>query len=59
MNSAGKSLLPFSNECLIFQVLYSYSIGFVYILLGLAITSGLTPAIAFCSKVSAETEQLD
>ncbi|XP_068092968.1 adenosine 3'-phospho 5'-phosphosulfate transporter 2 isoform X2 [Hyperolius riggenbachi] len=32
------------------MVLYSYSIGFVYILLGLAITSGLTPAIAFCSK---------
>ncbi|XP_063779196.1 adenosine 3'-phospho 5'-phosphosulfate transporter 2 isoform X2 [Pseudophryne corroboree] len=37
------------------MVLYSYSIGFVYILLGLAITSGLTPAIAFCSKNSLQT----
>ncbi|XP_053570706.1 adenosine 3'-phospho 5'-phosphosulfate transporter 2 isoform X2 [Bombina bombina] len=32
------------------MVLYSYSIGFVYILLGLASTSGLSPAVAFCSK---------
>ncbi|XP_073487132.1 adenosine 3'-phospho 5'-phosphosulfate transporter 2 isoform X2 [Aquarana catesbeiana] len=37
------------------MVLYSYSIGFVYILLGLAITSGLTPAIAFCSKYPFQT----
>ncbi|KAM4688306.1 adenosine 3'-phospho 5'-phosphosulfate transporter 2 isoform 1-T1 [Discoglossus pictus] len=32
------------------MVLYSYSIGFVYIFLGLASTSGLSPAVAFCSK---------
>ncbi|XP_008829854.1 adenosine 3'-phospho 5'-phosphosulfate transporter 2 isoform X2 [Nannospalax galili] len=32
------------------MVLYSYSIGFVYILLGLMCTSGLGPAAAFCSK---------
>lgn len=32
------------------MVLYSYSIGFVYILLGLSCTSGLGPALAFCSK---------
>uniref|UniRef100_A0A8C8T2R3 Adenosine 3'-phospho 5'-phosphosulfate transporter 2 n=2 Tax=Peromyscus maniculatus bairdii TaxID=230844 RepID=A0A8C8T2R3_PERMB len=32
------------------MVLYSYSIGFVYILLGLSCTSGLGPAVAFCSK---------
>ncbi|XP_072267829.1 adenosine 3'-phospho 5'-phosphosulfate transporter 2 isoform X2 [Pyxicephalus adspersus] len=37
------------------MVLYSYSIGFVYILLGLAITSGLTPAAAFCSKYPFQT----
>ncbi|KAM5157666.1 adenosine 3'-phospho 5'-phosphosulfate transporter 2 isoform 1-T1 [Mantella aurantiaca] len=37
------------------MVLYSYSIGFVYILLGLAITSGLTPAVAFCSKFPFQT----
>uniref|UniRef100_A0A8C5WG91 Adenosine 3'-phospho 5'-phosphosulfate transporter 2 n=1 Tax=Leptobrachium leishanense TaxID=445787 RepID=A0A8C5WG91_9ANUR len=33
------------------MVLYSYSIGFIYILLGLVGTSGLSPAVAFCSKV--------
>ncbi|XP_040611788.1 adenosine 3'-phospho 5'-phosphosulfate transporter 2 isoform X3 [Mesocricetus auratus] len=32
------------------MVLYSYSIGFVYILLGLSCTSGLGPAVTFCSK---------
>ncbi|XP_052012636.1 adenosine 3'-phospho 5'-phosphosulfate transporter 2 isoform X2 [Apodemus sylvaticus] len=32
------------------MVLYSYSIGFGYILLGLSCTSGLGPAVAFCSK---------
>ncbi|KAI5932054.1 adenosine 3'-phospho 5'-phosphosulfate transporter 2 isoform X3 [Manis javanica] len=32
------------------MVLYSYSIGFVYIFLGLTCTSGLGPAVAFCSK---------
>ncbi|XP_072008664.1 adenosine 3'-phospho 5'-phosphosulfate transporter 2 isoform X2 [Engystomops pustulosus] len=37
------------------MVLYSYSIGFVYILVGLAITSGLTPAISFCSKFPFQT----
>ncbi|XP_066435437.1 adenosine 3'-phospho 5'-phosphosulfate transporter 2 isoform X1 [Eleutherodactylus coqui] len=37
------------------MVLYSYSIGFVYILLGLAFTSGLTPAVAFCSKFPFQT----
>ncbi|CAJ0963774.1 unnamed protein product [Ranitomeya imitator] len=36
-------------------VLYSYSIGFVYILLGLAVTSGLTPAVSFCSKFPFQT----
>ncbi|KAM4029019.1 adenosine 3'-phospho 5'-phosphosulfate transporter 2 isoform 2-T2 [Anomaloglossus baeobatrachus] len=37
------------------MVLYSYSIGFVYILLGLAVTSGLTPAVSFCSKFPFQT----
>ncbi|XP_069814142.1 adenosine 3'-phospho 5'-phosphosulfate transporter 2 isoform X2 [Dendropsophus ebraccatus] len=37
------------------MVLYSYSIGFVYILLGLAITSGLAPAVSFCSKYPFKT----
>ncbi|XP_072861746.1 adenosine 3'-phospho 5'-phosphosulfate transporter 2 isoform X4 [Chlorocebus sabaeus] len=32
------------------MVLYSYSIGFVYILLGLTCTSGLGPAVTFCAK---------
>ncbi|XP_012590254.1 PREDICTED: adenosine 3'-phospho 5'-phosphosulfate transporter 2 isoform X2 [Condylura cristata] len=32
------------------MVLYSYSIGFVYILLGLTCTRGLGPAMAFCSQ---------
>lgn len=33
------------------QVLYSYSIGFVYILTGLLCVGGLGPAVAFCSEV--------
>ncbi|XP_069469586.1 adenosine 3'-phospho 5'-phosphosulfate transporter 2 isoform X2 [Ambystoma mexicanum] len=37
------------------MVLYSYSIGFVYIILGLATTSGLSPAVAFCSKHLVQT----
>ncbi|XP_012872153.1 PREDICTED: adenosine 3'-phospho 5'-phosphosulfate transporter 2 isoform X2 [Dipodomys ordii] len=37
------------------MVLYSYSIGFVYILLGLTCTSGLGPAVAFCSKNPVQT----
>ncbi|XP_069073277.1 adenosine 3'-phospho 5'-phosphosulfate transporter 2 isoform X1 [Pleurodeles waltl] len=37
------------------MVLYSYSIGFVYILFGLATTSGLSPAAAFCSKHPVQT----
>ncbi|XP_058411274.1 adenosine 3'-phospho 5'-phosphosulfate transporter 2 isoform X2 [Diceros bicornis minor] len=37
------------------MVLYSYSIGFVYILLGLTCTSGLGPAVAFCSKNAIRT----
>ncbi|XP_076868759.1 adenosine 3'-phospho 5'-phosphosulfate transporter 2 [Brachyhypopomus gauderio] len=32
------------------MVLYSYSIGFVYILLGLLSMGGLAPAVAFCSQ---------
>ncbi|KAL2085470.1 hypothetical protein ACEWY4_018790 [Coilia grayii] len=32
------------------MVLYSYSIGFVYILLGLLCVGGLGPAVAFCSQ---------
>nr|XP_019600954.1 PREDICTED: adenosine 3'-phospho 5'-phosphosulfate transporter 2 [Rhinolophus sinicus] len=32
------------------MVLYSYSIGFVYILFGLTCTNGLAPAVTFCSK---------
>lgn len=34
------------------QVLYSYSIGFVYILTGLLCVGGLGPAVAFCSEAS-------
>ncbi|XP_066481098.1 adenosine 3'-phospho 5'-phosphosulfate transporter 2 isoform X1 [Tiliqua scincoides] len=37
------------------MVLYSYSIGFLYILLGLTCTSGLTPAVTFCSKHPVQT----
>ncbi|XP_035584401.1 adenosine 3'-phospho 5'-phosphosulfate transporter 2 isoform X4 [Callorhinus ursinus] len=37
------------------MVLYSYSIGFVYILLGLTCTSGLGPAVTFCSKNPIQT----
>uniref|UniRef100_G1SJM7 Adenosine 3'-phospho 5'-phosphosulfate transporter 2 n=1 Tax=Oryctolagus cuniculus TaxID=9986 RepID=G1SJM7_RABIT len=37
------------------MVLYSYSIGFVYILLGLTCTSGLSPAVTFCSKNPIQT----
>nr|XP_036870753.1 adenosine 3'-phospho 5'-phosphosulfate transporter 2 isoform X2 [Manis javanica] len=37
------------------MVLYSYSIGFVYIFLGLTCTSGLGPAVAFCSKNPVQT----
>ncbi|XP_006005162.1 adenosine 3'-phospho 5'-phosphosulfate transporter 2 isoform X1 [Latimeria chalumnae] len=36
-------------------VLYSYSIGFVYILLGLAGTGGLGSAVAFCSEHPVQT----
>lgn len=34
------------------KVLYSYSIGFVYILAGLLCVGGLGPAMSFCSEVS-------
>ncbi|KAL7984514.1 hypothetical protein Chor_003084, partial [Crotalus horridus] len=37
------------------MVLYSYSIGFLYILLGLTCTAGLTPAVTFCSKRPVQT----
>ncbi|XP_043921358.1 adenosine 3'-phospho 5'-phosphosulfate transporter 2 isoform X2 [Protopterus annectens] len=37
------------------MVLYSYSIGFIYILVGLALTGGITPAIAFCSLYPLQT----
>ncbi|XP_009863277.1 PREDICTED: adenosine 3'-phospho 5'-phosphosulfate transporter 2-like [Apaloderma vittatum] len=37
------------------MVLYSYSIGFVYILFGLTCTSGLSPAVTFCSKHPVQT----
>ncbi|XP_074981482.1 adenosine 3'-phospho 5'-phosphosulfate transporter 2 isoform X2 [Caretta caretta] len=37
------------------MVLYSYSIGFVYILLGLTCSSGLSPAVTFCSKHPVQT----
>lgn len=37
------------------MVLYSYSLGFLYILLGLACTRGLGPAVAFCSKNPLQT----
>ncbi|KAB1261913.1 Adenosine 3'-phospho 5'-phosphosulfate transporter 2 [Camelus dromedarius] len=39
-----------NSEMVNTPVLYSYSIGFVYILLGLTCTSGLGPAVTFCSK---------
>ena len=34
------------------QVLYSYSIGFVYILVGQVLTGQLLPAVQFCAQVS-------
>ena len=34
-----------------FQVLYSYGIGFVYILIGLVFSGGLGPAFKFCAQV--------
>ncbi|XP_057679733.1 adenosine 3'-phospho 5'-phosphosulfate transporter 2 isoform X2 [Corythoichthys intestinalis] len=37
------------------MVLYSYSIGFVYILTGLTCVGGLGPAVAFCSKEPLKT----
>ncbi|XP_030064854.1 adenosine 3'-phospho 5'-phosphosulfate transporter 2 [Microcaecilia unicolor] len=37
------------------MVLYSYSIGFVYILFGLIFTSGISQAVAFCSKHPVQT----
>ncbi|XP_065608341.1 adenosine 3'-phospho 5'-phosphosulfate transporter 2 isoform X1 [Cyrtonyx montezumae] len=37
------------------MVLYSYSIGFLYILFGLTCTSGLSPAVAFCSQHPIQT----
>lgn len=40
------------NVVLCLQVLYSYSIGFIYILTGLLCLGGLGPAVAFCSEVS-------
>lgn len=40
------------RHCLCGQVLYSYSIGFVYILAGLLGVGGLRPAVAFCSEVN-------
>ncbi|KAM6976865.1 adenosine 3'-phospho 5'-phosphosulfate transporter 2 [Aplochiton taeniatus] len=37
------------------MVLYSYSIGFVYILTGLLCVGGLGPAVAFCSEHPVKT----
>ncbi|KAK1173653.1 adenosine 3'-phospho 5'-phosphosulfate transporter 2-like [Acipenser oxyrinchus oxyrinchus] len=37
------------------MVLYSYSIGFVYILVGLSCIGGLGPAVAFCSQHPVKT----
>ncbi|XP_032874924.1 adenosine 3'-phospho 5'-phosphosulfate transporter 2 isoform X1 [Amblyraja radiata] len=37
------------------MVLYSYSIGFVYILMGLFCTRGLSPAFVFCSQHPMQT----
>lgn len=37
---------------IVLKVLYSYSIGFGYILTGLFGVGGLGPAVAFCSQVS-------
>lgn len=37
------------------MVLYSYSIGFVYILVGLLCVGGLGPAVAFCSEHPVKT----
>lgn len=37
------------------MVLYSYSIGFVYILVGLMLMGGLTPAATFCSLYPLQT----
>ncbi|XP_078396065.1 adenosine 3'-phospho 5'-phosphosulfate transporter 2 isoform X2 [Cetorhinus maximus] len=37
------------------MVLYSYSIGFLYILMGLFCTHGLSPAFAFCSRHPVQT----
>ena len=34
-----------------FQVLYSYGIGFAYILIGLVFSGGLGPAFKFCAQV--------
>lgn len=48
MSQTGHTVL-----CL--QVLYSYSIGFVYILTGLLCLGGLGPAVAFCSEHPVKT----
>jgi hypothetical protein len=41
-----------SNVNFLLQVLYSYSIGFAYILVGLVISGTLIPASDFCKQVS-------
>ena len=40
------------THAIIFQVLYSYGIGFFYILLGQIISGQLLPAFKFCLGVS-------
>ena len=41
-----------SPKWLISQVLYSYAIGFVYILFGLVVSGGIFDAFQFCMQVS-------
>lgn len=43
--------MPLVSYAMCLQVLYSYSIGFIYILTGLLCVGGLGPAVAFCSEV--------
>lgn len=43
----------FLNEiCIFLQVLYSYGLGFVYILVALTVTGNIFPAFQFCQQVS-------
>ncbi|KAL1006385.1 hypothetical protein UPYG_G00071660 [Umbra pygmaea] len=50
IGNVQEKAMKFHNGSNSEMVLYSYSIGFVYLLTGLLCVGGLGPAVAFCSK---------